>query len=153
MSNNINENGKKNVSKKIDYKAIIIWVIFIIALIFFIFFIYNEFFNKKSSLDVKKVLDNNETMVIYVYNSDSKKCSKCNLIKKHLDKKGIKYTSFDVNGNTSSYDKLLKDLSIDKNVFNYPAVIYLDSGIMYANIINVEDVKTVDSFIKDYNLK
>ena len=87
-------------------------------------------------------------------NSDSKKCKDCAKIEKHLDGKSLNYEVYDVKKvGDSSYKKFLDNLNIDSEVFNYPAVIYIKDGSMYANIININDTKVVDQFVKDYNLK
>lgn len=149
---------KKETNKEkrnIDYKALVIWVIFGIALIVFVIFLYRTFFATSfSNKEIDEIIANKGTQVIYVMNSDSDKCKNCAKIKKHLEDKSLNYKIYDVKkvGN-SSYKKLLDNLSIDDKVFNYPAIIYIKDGSMYSNIINIEDTKVVDQFIKDYNLK
>ncbi len=48
---------------------------------------------------------------------------------------------------------MLTTLSINPPDFNYPAVIYIKDGSMYSNIININDTKTVDTFIREYQLQ
>lgn len=146
---------KKLDKKEIDYKALIIWVIFGIALIVFVIFLYRTFFGASfGTKEVNEIIADRKTQVIYVMNSDSKKCEDCAKIKKYLEDKSLNYEIYDVKktGN-SDYKRLLENLNIDDEVFNYPAIIYIKDGNMYANIINIEDTKVVDQFIKDYNLK
>ena len=160
--NNVSKKEEKTIKteekvdkKNIDYKAIIIWAIFIIVFIFFIGFLYKNFFTSSfSNSDVESIINEKKTQVIYIENSNASKCKNCSKIKKYLDDKKINYKTYDVNKvSESEYNKLLKTLNIDKDVFGCPAVIYIKSGVMFSNIINIDSTTVVDQFIKDYNLK
>lgn len=150
------ENKETNKEKNnIDYKALAIWGVLGITLIVFGVFLYRTFFGSSfSTKEINQLIADKKTQVIYVENSDSKKCKDCAKIKKHLDSKSLSYEVYDVKktGN-GDYKRLLENLNIDAEVFNYPAIIYIKDGNMYANIININDTKVVDQFIKDYNLK
>lgn len=151
----IEKKETNNEKKNIDYKAIIIWVVFGIVLIFFVVFLYRTFFGSTfSTKEVNEIIADKKTQVIYVENSNSNECKNCAKIKKYLEGKSLNYEVYDVNKNgNSDYKRLLDNLNINEDVFNYPAVIYIKDGNMYANIINIDDTKVVDQFIKDYNLK
>lgn len=150
----VNKKFSRVVKKIIDYKALILWCILFVTIIIFIVFLINTFSNNVDNKKIISTIDDKESMTIYVENSDSKKCNDCLEIKKYLDDKKINYFLYDVNKvSESNYNDLLKKLNIDKDVFNYPAVIYIKDGKMYANIININDTKIVEQFIKDYDLK
>lgn len=130
--------------------ALIILVLCVVAVILFIN-------NKKNDMvknsDIENIIKEGKTAIIYVENSDSKKCEKCSDIKKYLNEEKINYEIYDVNKNTSKeYKKMLQTLTINPSDFNYPAVIYIKEGRIYSNIINVNDTKIVKQFIKDYDL-
>lgn len=130
--------------------ALIILVLCVVAVILFIN-------NKKNDIvknsDIENIIKEGKTAIIYVENSDSKKCEKCSDIKKYLNEEKINYEIYDVNKNTSKeYKKMLQTLTINPSDFNYPAVIYIKEGRIYSNIINVNDTKIVKQFIKDYDL-
>ena len=130
--------------------ALIILVLCVVAVILFIN-------NKKNDMvknsDIENIIKEGKTAIIYVENSDSKKCEKCLDIKKYLNEEKINYEIYDVNKNTSKeYKKMLQTLTINPSDFNYPAVIYIKEGRIYSNIINVNDTKIVKQFIKDYDL-
>ena len=73
---------------------------------------------------------------------------------KDSNSKKIKYISYDVkNYSKDKYEKLLITLGINPSDFGYPAVIYVKDGMMYSNIINISDTKTVETFIKNYELQ
>lgn len=149
MVKKVEENKKENNMIGI-LVALIILVLCVVAVILFIN-------NKKNDMvknsDIENIIKEGKTAIIYVENSDSKKCEKCLDIKKYLNEEKINYEIYDVNKNTSKeYKKMLQTLTINPSDFNYPAVIYIKEGRIYSNIINVNDTKIVKQFIKDYDL-
>ena len=103
--------------------------------------------------DVKKIIKEGKTAIIYVENSNSKKCKNCKELKEYLDSKDINYVLYDVNNNSKgSYKEMLQNLTINPNDFGYPGVIYVKEGQIYSDIINIKDTKVVEQFIKEYNL-
>ena len=149
MVKKVEENKKENNMIGI-LVALIILVLCVVAVILFIN-------NKKNDMvknsDIVNIIKEGKTAIIYVENSDSKKCEKCSDIKKYLNEEKINYEIYDVNKNTSKeYKKMLQTLTVNPSDFNYPAVIYIKEGRIYSNIINVNDTKIVKQFIKDYDL-
>ena len=149
MVKKVEENKKENNMIGI-LVALIILVLCVVAVILFIN-------NKKNDMvknsDIENIIKEGKTAIIYVENSDSKKCEKCSDIKKYLTEEKINYEIDDVNTNTSKeYKKMLQTLTVNPSDFNYPAVIYIKEGRIYSNIINVNDTKIVKQFIKDYDL-
>ena len=149
MVKKVEENKKENNMIGIIV-ALIILVLSVVAVILFIN-------NKKNDMvknsDIENIIKEGKTAIIYVENSDSKKCEKCSDIKKYLNEEKINYEIYDVNKNTSKeYKKMLQTLTVNPSDFNYPAVIYIKEGRIYSNIINVNDTKIVKQFIKDYDL-
>ena len=146
------------MKKLLKYKRLIIIALLVIVLgIVCALVVFKKDSNisleEKEKPNIENVLKEKEKLIIYVENTASKKCSKCSSIKKYIDSKNLNYYLFDVNKESKEeYDKLLDTLSINKKVFNYPAIIYLQDGIMFANIINIEDTNVVDQFIEDYDL-
>ena len=142
---------------KENKKIITLTIIIIIIAIIFSLTLLNRGINKVEKVtnsNIKKILTNNEEKVVYVENSDEKKCSKCKDIEKHLKEEGINHIVYDVNGKTKKeYNEMLQMLSINPSDFNYPAILYIKDGIMYSNIINITEESTADQFIKEYNLK
>ena len=106
-----------------------------------------------NNINVQKWLEEKENKVIYVYSSNNRKCKFCSEVSKYLRKSNVEYVSYDVEKVSSSdYDQFLKKLDIDKSLFNYPALIYLRDGKMYANIINIDKIEVLKQFINDYRL-
>lgn len=105
-------------------------------------------------LNVSKLVENAETKIIFVENSDKTKCKKCSDIKKYLDDEQINYVTYDVSLYTKKeYNDMLKTIEINPDDFGYPAVIYIRDGKLYSNVINLSDTKPVKEFIKTYELK
>lgn len=103
--------------------------------------------------EVEDIISNKEDTVIYVFNTNSsnKHTSK---ILNHLKDKDINFRVYDVSKvESDEYKKILEIFSINSEIFNYPAIIYIKDGVMFANIINIEDLNVVDKFIEDYDLK
>lgn len=153
---NINENkDAKNLTN--ENKNIFILVVIILVVMLIIYGglqLINTNTKSIKSTDISDMMKDKKTKIIYVENSNSKKCSKCSEILKHLDKNKINYEVYDVKKySTKEYEKMLQTLNINPSDFNYPAVIYIKDGVMYSNIINIESTKVVDLFIKDYELK
>lgn len=151
----MNEENKKGINRE-ENKKIIILVVAILVVILVCYLIMNFIGNggNNSSSNIENMMKGSETKVLYIWNSDSKKCKDCKKIRNHLKKKKINYIDYDVkNYSDSKYEKMLTTLSINPPDFNYPAVIYIKDGSMYSNIININDTKTVDTFIKEYQLQ
>ena len=134
-------------------KIIIICIVLISLMVTIITFMSNN--NEESTITYDEIVSkmkNKDKFLIYYYNSrNTNKYDKS--IKKHLDDNGIKYYSYnDVYIDEEEYNKLLELLDIDKDLFGLPALIYIEDGIMFGNIINIDSNKVVDTFIKDYNL-
>ena len=150
------KNKKEGLNKNEENKRIFILVV-VILVVMLVFYLIINFIGGKYQNDEKSmssIISNSETAVLYIWNSDSKKCKDCKEIKNHLDKKKVNYIGYDVkNYEKNEYEKLLTTLSINPPDFNYPAVIYVKEGAMYSNIINISDTKTVDTFIKEYKLE
>lgn len=110
--------------------------------------------SKVEKINVSKIVENAETKLIFVENSDKSKCKKCSTIKKYLDSEKINYVTYDVSLYTKQeYREMLKTIEINPDDFGYPGVVYIKEGRLYADVINLEDTKPVKDFIKTYDLK
>lgn len=108
--------------------------------------------NTTTYAEIKKMIDNKDTFLIYYYNSKSKNKNNKE-IKKYLDELGIRYFNYnDALINREEYNNLIKLLNIDKEVFGIPSLIYINNGMIYANIINIDNKEIVDKFIDNYDL-
>jgi hypothetical protein len=146
----------KRAKKDSTNKQVIILLVVILLVILGIFLVLKSVGNTEKKVDsanIETIMKNGETKLIFVMSSDKSKAGKSNDIKKYLDDKKINYVTYDVSKySKKDYQKMLQDLSINPSDFGYPAVIYIKDGKLYSNIINLDDTKVVDTFIKDYDL-
>lgn len=125
--------------------------VFILIVVSVMILINNKSSEKNVSID--EIIKNSETKILYVENSDKKKCEDCKKIKKYLDRKKINYVLYDANKHKKEeYEKMLQSISINPSDFNYPAIIYIKDGSLYSNIINIKDEKVIDKFFQDNNI-
>lgn len=139
-------------------KKIIILVVAIIAILLVFKVAFKSIEEKKEAekvkLNISEILEKKQTKLIFVGSSDSKKCSKCKEVKDYLKKQGIDFVEYDVEKYSSQeYKKMLEQLEINPDDFGYPAINYINNGSLYANVINITNIKSVETFIKDYDLK
>ena len=157
MNNKYNMGAlNKRAKKDSTNKQVIILFVVILLVILGIFLVLKSVGNTEKKVDsanIETIMKNGETKLIFVMSSDKSKAGKSNDIKKYLDDKKINYVTYDVSKySKKDYQKMLQDLSINPSDFGYPAVIYIKDGKLYSNIINLDDTKVVDTFIKDYDL-
>lgn len=144
------KNKFKNINLKEDKFSI---AIVCVVVVLFIVIVRNSLAKDEiyANVDVNNVLMG--TNVLYMDNTDYNECKFCNKARVYLDDKGINYKYYNVS--SVSDDKFKEDLEllgIDKDLFGTPALIYIEDGRMFANIINISDTDVIDSFIKDYSL-
>jgi len=102
--------------------------------------------------DVEDIINNKKSALIYYYNSNSSNNNNIE-IKNYLDELGIKYYLYDdVNIDKEEYSKLLELLDINSELFGLPAIIYINDGKMYGNLINIDNKESVKRFIDNYDL-
>ena len=140
----------KNINLKEDKFSI---GIVCVVIVLFIVIVRNSLAKDEiyANVDVNNVLMG--TNVLYMDNTDYNECKFCNKARVYLDDKGINYKYYNVS--SVSDDKFKEDLEllgIDEELFGTPALIYIEDGRMFANIINISDTDVIDSFIKDYSL-
>lgn len=150
------EKKKANLTEENKKAMILVVAILVVMLVCYLIisFITNSNTNVEKETSIKTVISNSETKALYIWNSDAKKCKNCKEIEKYLNSKKIKYISYDVkNYSKDKYEQLLVTLGINPSDFGYPAIVYVKDGMMYSNVINISDTKTVDTFIKNYELQ
>ena len=151
-----NKDLNKKEKKNNDNKQIMVLLVVILLVVAAIFLALNFMGNtskKVYSANIETIMKDGETKIVFVMSSDKSNEKKSNKIKDYLDSKNINYVTYDVSKySKKDYQKMLQDLSINPSDFGYPAVIYIKDGKLYSNVINLDDTKVVDTFIKDYDL-
>ena len=145
------EKSKKNIAENRNENIKVFGLVIAILIVILVVSLILKFVENNSKNDILK---SKESKIVYIENSDEKKCKKCSEVKKYLDDQKIDYVLYDSKKySEDDYNKLLQTLSINASDFNYPAVIYIRDGIMFSNIINIDQTKVVEQFLKDYDLK
>ena len=109
--------------------------------------------NNNTNYDrIKDIVNNGKEAIIYYYNSDS--TAQINSeIKTYLDKEKINYYIYDAAKiNQEEYNNILKALNIDNEIFGLPAIIYIFSGKVYSDIININDIEIVKRYVEENEL-
>ena len=102
--------------------------------------------------EINSIINNKENSVIYILNSKSNNMNNTNILN-YLNDNGINFSVYDVSKvDRDEYNTFLSIFDIDNKLFNVPAIIYIREGIMFANIINIDDVRIVETFVNDYDL-
>ena len=148
----LNKKEKKNNDNK-QIMVLLVVILLVVAAIFLALKFMGNTSKKVDSANIETIMKNGETKIVFVMSSDKSNEKKSNKIKDYLDSKNINYETYDVSKySKKDYQKMLQDLSINPSDFGYPAVIYIKDGKLYSNVINLDDTKVVDTFIKDYDL-
>lgn len=143
----------KNIKNK-QIAILVAAIVVVIAITAIVLNVINKDNKEASKVDVASIVSKAETKIIFVGNSDSKKCKDCDKIEKYLDDEKINYVTYDVADYTDEeYKEMLRTIEINPDDFGYPAVIYIREGRLYSNVINLTDTKPVKEFIKTYELK
>jgi glutaredoxin len=132
---------------------LIILILIIIIVIMKFFPKHNLNINSEGEINIQEIIENKETKLIYVYSSNEKNCKYCSKVTSHLEQYNLSYLPINIEDiSKEDYHQFLNTLEIDEDIFGYPALIYIKTGEMFANIINIDNVEVVEQFISDYDL-
>ena len=100
----------------------------------------------KKANSVQKRLSKKDTFVMLY---TEKSCDTCKDIKNRLKKDEIDYT--ELNG-SKVYEttEIIEGMGLQRDIVIAPSIFYIVDGELYSYIIDVQDVKTYDSFISAY---
>lgn len=145
---------KENIKGYIILLNIVIVILILIIIIMILSSSKENLIRNNDNINIKQIISQKSTKIIYVYSSDNKKCKFCSKTTKFLNHNQISYLSYDVEQVTKdNYQGLLKTLKIDSKLFGYPSLIYIKDGEMFANLIHIDNTETLKKFIIEYDLK
>ena len=81
----------------------------------------------------------------------SKDCDNCNMVNSVLKKNGVKYVKLNSSTN-KNYEEIMKKLTIENKSNEFPFIVYVDEGIMKANLFFIESEKDVVEFVEYHGL-
>jgi len=120
----------------------------IIVTIPLLFLLINKFGDTRSS--VLKSFYAKDTFVIYLNNS--KECNFCKVVMNKLDSDQVNYFSYDIS-KEKDYKEVLYKLEISENALDIPGVVFVVEGKVYSNLLGIDDINLLDSFLETYHLK
>lgn len=123
-------------------KAILCIVIFIVIMGIGLLFIFNRFGVHKNV--IVEAIKKEESFVIY-FNDRVASCEKCDMVKERLDEAGVSYYNFNIR--SEGVDQVLARLDVGFRVVAPSVFVVLDGKLAY-NIVGIQNVETIDSFIK-----
>ena len=74
-------------------------------------------------------------------------CQKCKEVKKYLKEEKIKYIEVHKQKNPN-YKDIIKELGLYDKEVKAPGLIYIIEGKMDSNIFGIEDIDTIDNYIR-----
>lgn len=125
-------------------KTFFIIVLIVLAFLIPLFFIFhNKIIGKENSIltDIR----NNKTVVIYITENN---CSKCNEIKKELNKVNYK----EISRTNKDYKRIISKLNIKDSNISTPALLYVKKGKLYSYLVEIKTQEEITQFINSYKL-
>ncbi|MBQ3511292.1 MAG: hypothetical protein IJA30_03250 [Bacilli bacterium] len=81
----------------------------------------------------------------------SKDCDNCSMVNSALKKNDVKYVKLNSSTN-KNYEEIMKKLTIENKSNEFPFIVYVDEGIMKANLFSIESEKDVAEFVEYHGL-
>lgn len=81
----------------------------------------------------------------------SKDCDNCSMVNSALKKNDVKYVKLNSSTN-KNYEEIMKKLTIENKSNEFPFIVYVDEGIMKANLFSIESEKDVVEFVEYHGL-
>lgn len=114
-------------------------ILFAIPIMFFLVRTYG-------TSSVLNKINKKESMTILVVSKD---CDNCSMAKATLKDSGVKFVKLNSSTN-KNYKEIMRKLNIENEKEEFPIIIYVDNGVMKANLFSIESEKDVLGFI-DYH--
>lgn len=126
---------------------------FLLGLFIAIIFIVPIFIFIKNKLyitdpDIIKGIDKKNNMIILITNED---CSYCSNVRKELDNLNVNYYLLN-SDRERSYETILMKLNLTDSDIIYPSLVYIEEGEVVSTLVDIKDIKDVDTYLENYNL-
>jgi hypothetical protein len=140
------------IKKRYIFITISVLLLFAIILVYIKNNTFNNIVIEANFKKIEELIDNKENFIIYYYNSKSS--NRYNKkVKKILNQKDINYYIYnDKKVTKEEYNNFLNLLGIDEKLFSTPSLIYIRDGNMYSNLININNINSLNRYIEDYDL-
>lgn len=81
----------------------------------------------------------------------SKDCDNCSMVNSTLKKNDVKYVKLNSSTN-KNYEEIMRKLTIENKSNEFPFIVYVDEGVMKANLFSIESEKDVVEFVEYHGL-
>ena len=98
--------------------------------------------------DIIKGIDKRNNMIILITNED---CSYCSKVRKELDNLNVNYYLLN-SDRERSYETILMKLNLTDSDIIYPSLVYIEEGKVVSTLVDIKDIKDVDTYLENYNL-
>ncbi len=106
-------------------------------------FAFNNAFGNNHSKVYEMILKKDNFVVVL----ESKKCSKCDMVKSVLDSKGVSYFEFNID-KEDDYYKILKRFELDESQVKTPGIMFIVEGKLNSFMFDISKEDEVISYVE-----
>lgn len=81
----------------------------------------------------------------------SRDCDNCSMVSSTLKKNDVKFVKLN-SATNKNYEEIMRKLTIENKSNEFPFVVYVDEGVMKANLFSIESEKDVVEFVEYHGL-
>ena len=98
--------------------------------------------------DVLNKINKKDSFTILVTSRD---CDNCSMVSSTLKKNDVKFVKLN-SATNKNYEQIMRKLTIENKSNEFPFVVYVDEGVMKANLFSIESEKDVVEFVEYHGL-
>lgn len=98
--------------------------------------------------DVLNKINKKDSFTILVTSRD---CDNCSMVSSTLKKNDVKFVKLN-SATNKNYEEIMRKLTIENKSNEFPFVVYVDDGVMKANLFSIESEKDVVEFVEYHGL-
>ena len=98
--------------------------------------------------DVLNKINKKDSFTILVTSRD---CDNCSMVSSTLKKNDVKFVKLN-SATNKNYEEIMRKLTIENKSNEFPFVVYVDEGVMKANLFSIESEKDVVEFVEYHGL-
>ena len=106
-------------------------------------FAFNNFFGNNFSKVYKMILSKDSFVVMV----ESKKCSKCDMVKTALESKGVSYFELNIDKDDDYY-KILKRFNLEDEDVSTPGIMFIVEGQLYSFMFDISTENEVLKYVE-----
>ena len=98
--------------------------------------------------DVLNKINKKDSFTILVTSRD---CDNCSMVSSTLKKNDVMFVKLN-SATNKNYEEIMRKLTIENKSNEFPFVVYVDEGVMKANLFSIESEKDVVEFVEYHGL-